>query len=147
MKFEKIIVPQSIDSLAHLHMLPAVLGWQVDKSQHSPVAQDAFECSIQVEALQQGLLHLSFSPQSHCSPGSTNPLPQTGLSNNLQHEKLTELPITLRDLSISQLFERIICITSPVYFVGNSPSRARMPTPDTTNCMSSNASVLYCYKN
>lgn len=54
-----------------------------ERSQHSPVAQDALEYSMQVEALQQGFSQCSFRPQSHCSPGSTNPLPQTGLSNNL----------------------------------------------------------------
>lgn len=53
------------------------------KSQQCPVAHVALGNSMQVEALQQVLAQFSGNPQSHCSPGSTNPLPQTGESNKL----------------------------------------------------------------
>jgi hypothetical protein len=53
------------------------------RSQHSPVAHEAFTYSIHVDALQQGLSQCPFIPQSHCSPASTNPFPHTGLSNRL----------------------------------------------------------------
>lgn len=55
------------------------------RSQHSPVAQEAFEYNMHVDALQQGLSQCSFKPQSHCSPTSTKPLPHTGLSKSLKY--------------------------------------------------------------
>lgn len=52
--------------------------------QHLPVAQVAFENSIQVSGLQQRFpLQDLDKPQSHSSPGSTKPLPQVGESNSV----------------------------------------------------------------
>lgn len=47
------------------------------KSQHLPVPHEALSFNVHVVALQHTLSHFSGSPQSHCSPGSTKPFPQT----------------------------------------------------------------------
>ena len=64
------------------NQLPALFGRHVFKSQHSPVAHDAFACNMHVYGSQHEFLQNSGSPQSHCSPGSTKPLPHCGESNN-----------------------------------------------------------------
>ena len=81
---ERQEIPQTESLSAYLHTVPGDFGWQVLKSQHSPVAQVALGKTVQVVASQHGLSQWSFRPQSHCSPGSTKPLPQTGLSNRVR---------------------------------------------------------------
>lgn len=64
------------------HSVARGLSTQAWVSQHFPVAHTAPAVSLQVLASQHLVLQSSCSPQSHSSPSSTNPFPQTGPSYN-----------------------------------------------------------------